>query len=345
MVIFHRLVIAFLLFVFLVGCSTTSSTNEPPLVPQSSQPAPNASGLISSPSITARPAFSETPSQTQTVFDEAIYYATQSVVQTKVAQFPRVCKENHSRPNFSPNDFWMVEGCYSESDHDLVLTLSNRQTQVLWKLLYRDYIPHTEFADGGILVVHWSKDGRYAYFTSFLGGDGGECFFDRFDTGSGLFRLDLQTGQTKAILPLNDNLIWYSFSISPTDKRLVYGVRSMDLKVLNITTGRLIEVAHEKNFSQGSGYIWSSDGLKFVYSTVTDKPDHVGREGYSLRLVDAQTGSERIILESPEDCFVTMSWTEDSILTIERYDKNYDRTLIEFDLSSNKIISEATVTP
>lgn len=345
---FHRLLFVFLLFVVLVGCGTITTNNTTPIATQFSEPVSAVESLESSSTFTARPFFAPSPSvipnQTQIPFDQAIYDATQSVVQTKVAQFPRVCKENYSRPNFSSNDLWMEELCYSESDHDLVLTVSNRQTQVLWKLLYHDYIPDQDFADGGMLVVHWSKDGRYVYFTSHLGGSVGECFYDGWDTGSGLFRLDLQNGQTKSTLPLSDNLVWYGFSISPTDRRLVYGIRSLDLKILDLSTGQLINVSHEKDFSQGGGYVWSSAGLGFVYSTVTYKPDY-GREGYSLRIVDARSGNEQILLESTEDCFDPVSWMEENILTVERYDKNYDRTLIEFDLNSNKIISEAIVTP
>ena len=347
--LFHRLLIGFVLFVVLVGCSTIRTNNTTSIATQFSQSASEfENGFERFPTITAIPSFTPPPGatahQTQTVFNQAVYDATQSVVQTKVAQFPRVCKENYSRPKFSPNDLWMEELCYSESDHDLVLTLSNRQTQVLWKLLYHDYIPDQDFADGGMLVIHWSKDGRYAYFTSHLGGSVGECFYDGWDTGSGLFRLDLQNGQTKATLPLGNNLVWYGFSISSTDRRLVYGIRAIDLKILDLSTGQSINVGHEKDFSQGGGYLWSSDGLGFVYSTVTYKPDY-GRESYSLRIVDARSGNEQILLESTEDCFDPVSWIKENILIVERYDKNYDQTLIEFDLNSNNITRETIPTP
>lgn len=347
--LFHHLAIAFVMFVLVAGCGIKTSVNNPISATHSfTQPMSDVDGLEGPPASTAyssfTPSLSATPSQTQFVFDDAIYHATQSVIQTSVAQFPRICKEDYSRPNFSPNGLWMEELCYSENDQDLMLTLSNRETQVLWKLLYHDYIPDQDFADGGMLVVHWSKDGRYAYFTSHLGGSVGECFYDGWDTGFGLFRFDLQKGQTKATLPLINNLVWYGFSISPTDRRLVYGIRSLDLKILDLSTGQSINVGHEKDFSQGGGYVWSSDGLGFVYSTVTYKPDY-GREGYSLRIVDARSGNEQILLESTEDCFDPVSWIEENILTVKRFDRNYDRTLIEFDLNSNNIISETTPTP
>ncbi len=150
-----------------------------------------------------------------------------------MSQFPRICKDNYYQSGYSHDGLWLVELCYSENDQDLIMTLSNRKTQVLWKLLYQDYLPKMDFVpDGGMSVVHWSNDGRYTYFTAFLGGDGGECFYgNQLETGTGLFRLDLQTGRTTAILPPNDSYYWYSFSVSPTDRRLVYGVHSLNLKI------------------------------------------------------------------------------------------------------------------
>jgi hypothetical protein len=67
--------------------------------------------------------------------------------------------------------------------------------------------------------------------------------------------------------------------------------------------------------------------------------------GCSLRLVNALSGSEQILLESADNCFAARLWSEDDILTIENYGTNNNRTLIELDLNSNKIIREVTATP
>ncbi len=105
--------------------------------------------------------------------------------------------------------------------------------------------------------------------------------------------------------------------------------------------GQLIDVAHKSDFSDGGGYVWSPDGLKLCIPLCYLKA-RVKEFAYSLRLVDAQSGSERILLKSPDNCFTAISWTENNIVMIE---KNFGEALIEFDLSSNKIVSEATVTP
>ena len=337
-----RLIIIFIVLVILVGCDSTNSTAIP------SQSTPENSGIEISQTATetARPSFTPRPSLTPDLTQTAIMQdrnIVQAAEQTLIAQYPQVCSVPYAPQKFSPNGLWMEEFCYNENDQSTILTLSNKDTQVLWKLVYRDYSSHKDmFPDGGLAIVHWSTDGRYAYFNSFTGGDGGECFLNFLQRGDGLFRIDLKTGNTTTILPLFENFGWYHFSFSRTDRRLVYGVRSRDLKVLDITNGQLKEILPLKEYSQSGNYVWSPDGLKFVYSTVMDENQGVI---YSLRLADTQIGSERILLESSENCFAASAWTEDNILTIESYDKNYDRTLIQYDLNSNTVISEFTATP
>ena len=337
--------IAFVMFVVPTGCSTTS---DPLLItPPFSEPAPIVDDLENL-SNTVPPASTSVPSTipdtTQTALAQDMIFA-RSAEETLVARYPRACELLFAPREFSPNGLWMVELCYSDVDQDLMLTFSKCETQDLWQLLYKNFIPQMDsMPDGGLSVVHWSNDGRYAYFYSYLGGDGGECYVGGGTSGSGLFRIDLQTGYTTSVLPTGDWSTWYTFSFSPTDRRLVYGVSSRDLKILNMLTGKLTTVANLRNFSQSGGYLWSQDGLQFVYSTVTSL-DNWETRSYSLRLVNALSGSEQILLESPDNCFDTKLWSESDILTVESYGTNDVRTLIELDLSSNKIIGEVTTTP
>lgn len=283
-----------------------------------------------------------TPNQTRIAVEQLVT-STQSVFQTEVAKFPRLCPKDipyfsDRRKNFSPDDLWLSELCFS-SQEGVVLTFSNKKTQVLWKMFYHDYIPDIDYADGGMSVLHWSNDSRYAYFYSWLGGDGGECFYEGYDTGAGVFRLDLQTGKTIEMLPTNETFYWYGFSFSPTDRRFVYGIQAQNLMVIDIKTGKSIKVAHKKDFSQGGGYVWSPDGLQFIYSTVKYLPDNVDRDGYTLRLVNAKTGVEQILLESKTNCYLAKKWETNNILKIEYYDENYNRAIMEYDINSNTIIS------
>jgi hypothetical protein len=337
------------LFLFALIVLTACSTAPPQVTITPEATFTLSSILTATPTISPAPISTFTPSlvptlnQTQVAINQSTT-ATQSVFQTEVSEFPRLCPGDTPYfsdriESFSPDSLWLGELCLSSEYKDLVLTFSNKNTQVVWKMFYHDYIPDVVFADGGMRVVHWPNDGRYVYFYSSLGGSVGECFYEGYDTGEGLFRLDLQTGQTEEILPLiNENPVWYGFSFSPTDRWLVYGIRTLDLVILDIMTGESINIAHKKDFSQGGGYLWSPDGSQFEYSTVKYLPNNVGRVGYTLRLVDVKTGVEQILLESKTSCYLAKEWKDNGVLIIEYDDENYNRALMQYDLNSNTII-------
>lgn len=333
--------------IFLVACSTSKAT----IIPNKTVTFLPTLILTptSTPTLTPTRALSLTPTPNQTwIAAEQLFTSTQSVFQTEVAKFPRLCSKDipyfsDRKKNFSPDGLWLSELCLSPQE-SLVLTFSNKKTQVVWKMFYRDYIPDIA-ADGGMSVIHWSNDNKYAYFYSWLGGDGGECFYEGYDTGAGVFRLDLQTGKTTEMLPTNDTFYWYGFSFSPTDRRFVYGIRSQNLMVIDIKTGESIKVAHKKDFNQGGGYVWSPDGLQFVYSTVKYLPNNVGTVGYTLRLVDVKTGVEQILLESKTNCYLAKRWKDNNVLLFEYYDENYNPTIMEYDFYSNIVSGTSTPIP
>lgn len=331
--IFLYLVItSIMLITSLVACLPSQKTTLPQL------PALTATEyLIPTSTITATPTWSG---------DYSDDIATVAAAQTHAANFPRIC-DNYEPNEYSPNGLWLVEMCGSPVDNDLILAFSNRETRVLWKLLYHDYLPNLGYSpDGGMEVVHWSQNEKYAYFYSHGGGDGGECFYTGWDSGFGLFRLDLQTGQVTTILPTNEDFWWYGFSVSPVDKYIVYGEKAHDWKILDIESGELIKVNSPKAYAEeGGGFVWSPDGLEFVYSAVVSYPPS-NRESatYSLRWVDAQSGNERILLEAQSECFLAVTWDENNILKIKDYGKSYEPTLIEIDLNSNNV-TNVTVTP
>ena len=345
-----------LVVVFLVGCSSVNAT-EIPISTSSpfSQPVPTVVNLQSQPKATIMPASTSvpsiTPDITQTMLAQERFFA-EIAAQTLAAQFPHTCDVGkvdiyYSR-QISPNGLWMMESCYSETDQSPIMAIINKETQVAWKLLYVDFLPNPAILpDGGLSVIHWSNDGRYMYFNSIVYGSGGECFAGAIDkqNGKGLFRLDLQSGDSTVVLPLKGPLGGgYGFSFSTTGRRLLYETYSSGLNILDLQSGQLVGVDSLNEESVGGAYVWSPNGLQLVYSAVTT-PDNWETRIYSLRLIDAQSGSQHILLESPEICFVTRLWSENNILIIEKYDQNYERTIAEFDLNSEEIISEATATP
>ena len=250
--------------------------------------------------------------------------------------FLRLCQRHSllSPSILSPNGLWLVESCYSNIDQGVIMVLSENETQITWKLLYREYSPKSDLVlDGGMRVAHWTKDGRYAYFLSFMNASGGGCFMQNRISGWGLFRLDLDSGETKTIVPLGEYFHWYVFSFSPTDEQLVFGFHAKDYKVLDITTGTTIPVNPVKSYDEGGGIIWSEDGQEFVYSTVFDSAD----SGYEtvVRLVNAQSGVEEVLLEDKDNCYVAREWKKDNILVVDSFD---EPTTFMYDLELRTVI-------
>lgn len=267
--------------------------------------------------------------------------ATTSAMQTQASYFSRIC-DSYSPSRYSPDGLWLEEMCYSKEDKDLILTISNKETGVLWKLLYHDYLPELDFfPDGYMAVAHWSNDGNYAYFFSNLGGDGHYCFVKGWDSGVGLFQLNLKDGTVNTILPPNTTYWWYSFTFSPTDKRLVYGIQGKDFYILDMTNRNPIQVHNVKDFDEGGGVVWSRDGLKFVYSTVISDYENNKYET-SIRLVDSLTGQEQILLETIDDCYSVEKWENDMTLYIE---SEAERLVYEYDLDTKRIINKSQPNP
>lgn len=330
----------------LVSCSTVNTTN---IATPSIPPATQTEDVEHQPGFTTESpaaASSAMPNMTGTAFVQA-RTATEVAKATLVASFPSICTDPFSQRWFSPNGLWMTEQCHSEEDDSLILTVSKRDTSTLWKLIYRDYTQRAgTLSDEGFRIVHWSRDDRYAYISLFFHGDGGECFVGMSpgQDGDELLRLDLETGSITTILPRRINDASYGFSFAPTGRRLVYEAYSLRLSILDFQTGQVIDVDRARQFEVGGNYIWSPDGLRFVYSNVS-YTDQWDVDRYSLRLVDGRTGEEQIIFDSAANCFAAKNWKDNHIIVVESFDPHHKVTVVEYDLNLKRILGESAVTP
>lgn len=352
MAIKSHFLMALLLLIVSISCSTQNTTD----IATQSSPAISGTEDIDQESKPSKESSTPLTSATLDISETAFFQAqtaTQAGQQTLMAPFPSLCTDPYSELDFSPNRLWMTELCYSLEDDSLIMTVSKRDTATLWKLVYKDYTQRGGvFWDEGFRVVHWSGDGRYAYINLFFWGDGGECFtfVSQEQHGKALLRLDLQTGLTTTILPLKTTG-GYGFSFAPTGRRLVYTSSSLGIKILDLQTGQPIDVDAARQFEGHGNYIWSPDGLRFVYSTA-EYNDQWDVDNYSLRVVDGRTGKNEVVLESAQSCFAARDWKNDRILVVERFDPapkvpvpELKVTVIEYDLSLNQILNESTATP
>ena len=107
-------------------------------------------------------------------------------------------------------------------------------------------------------------------------------------------------------------------------------------------TGQIIDVDSSIDESAGGAYVWSPDGMQFVYSVVATI-DNWETRIYSLKLVNALSGNQQVLFESSDICFAADMWSDNNVLTLGNYDENYNRTRVEFDLNTNTVISESAL--
>ncbi|NJN79216.1 MAG: hypothetical protein HC797_01360 [Anaerolineales bacterium] len=108
-----------------------------------------------------------------------------------------------------------------------------------------------------------------------------------------------------------------------------------------MATEKSINVNSTKDMGDGGGIVWSPSGLSFSYSTIFD--DQINKKfETTVRFVDVKTGKEQILLEDLDNCYSVKEWQQDDILIVESV---ADKILIEFDLTTNTIISETPINP
>jgi hypothetical protein len=118
------------------------------------------------------------------------------------------------------------------------------------------------------IPIHWNRDGKYVYITISGPVEGpGDKYYD----GEGLFRVDLDNGQISTILPAcfsqNCQKNFNSFSISPTDQKLVFIDKTnhgLALVIVDIITGKGHTIFLDRIYTDAGQFYWSEDGLRLI---------------------------------------------------------------------------------
>lgn len=180
--------------------------------------------------------------------------------------------------------------------------------KLLWIYTYDNKF---EVSEPGISPFYWSKDGQYLYLTCYHGPDDSSIkyFGNHFKDGDCLFRFDINTGETKEIIP-DQHPGYYAFSISPNEKYIVYANQNdpiVKIKLLDLNTNEektLFTSEDESIFEIGS-FGWSPDMSKLLFSTSNKE----GKD--SILLLDLITLEVQPIITDISKYFVFDSWGED----------------------------------
>ena len=130
---------------------------------------------------------------------------------------------------------------------------------------------------------------------------------DEYWDGSGLLRLDLDSGKTEDILPDG----YYAFAFS-TDERIAYVYRSFQppqfLNILDPSTGQ------EQSFSFGSTYcgighlLWSPQDDRIVFTAATCAEYPYIASLYSYVILDTKSGDYQTFYSSADILPRPLKW-------------------------------------
>ncbi len=195
--------------------------------------------------------------------------------------------------------------------YDTKLQVSQTGGSISWTLT--DYVQNAGLGVAIPEIVHWSSDGRHAYFTNRTIPDG--C--GDFVNGTDLFRADLETGEVVELMPP----LARSLSLSPDESTVAYlpWGPMPDLVLRSVATGSQRTLVWDTPFDVAGDIVWSPDGQNLALtlsSTSCPFPDRT----HTIVLVDVQTLTPSVLLENDRRQYVTAAWSETGDLILQDLD-------------------------
>ncbi|MCB9135551.1 MAG: PD40 domain-containing protein [Anaerolineales bacterium] len=292
------------------------------------------------PKPTVSPTQTPRPSTTSAPIPPTVPIATLNARAT-IETLEDLCLEYKTDSNraveISPDGEWVAIGCGYDTNQVMII---ENQKDLKWVLNFADFLnPDLAGISGNFSPMAWSSDGRFLYFTKYLGWDGGgnQCFsgFGVF----GLFRLHLTTGTLVTLLP-TDDFYDHKIRFSPTVE--YYAVDLNGVRITNLETDEVTQI----DVSGVMDMRWSPDGRYLAYSIASCGDEFV--ESSSIFVWDSVTGQTQELFASEEMRLLPSTWIDDSILRFEGekwLENKYQYTIFEYDLTQNGMIFSGTVTP
>lgn len=263
---------------------------------------------------------------------------------TLIARFPYDLEHSYcSAEGLSPNGRWLTSNCgYGESK---VLVVRNREGKE-WVLKVKDFLSQDVPVGrtDTLQPVFWSADGLYLYFAPSRNSveDGDRCSSRQGDR-YGLFRLNLNWGMWKALIPSAVSFPGYDIEFSPTGQR--YATDADGIRITDLKTGDLTEV---KVDGVVMDMRWSSDGLHLAYSIA--RCGEQGIESAWVYVWGASTNNQpELVRFSHEGFLLTIeSWVGSSMLRIKEAKQStvdMPGKVYVYDISRGDLMFRGTVTP
>jgi len=151
--------------------------------------------------------------------------------------------------------------------------------------------------------LHWSRDGRFLYFTNQPVPDGCAVFVN----GSDLQRIDLSNGDVREIAPPVG--LW--LALSPDETMLAYiGYGGRGLVIRDLATGAEQEIPLDPGKDYQAGQVlWSPDSKTIILALAIHPCSTGWADSTSIVRVDVTTLEPVTLLREDKRLFVPVEWT------------------------------------
>jgi WD40 repeat protein len=250
----------------------------------------------------------------------------------------------------SPDGTWLASACLDEKNaHVRIARLDGIKAWDLyfeeittWPpcILYKNQYGEDACIGGILYIDHWYKAGRYVFVSADYQIDRATNF--RF----GLYRIDAETGQASAYLPLNGTA--YNYAFSPDDEKYAYVTASDNyfLHVISMETGHDSTLTVPGRYSNVGELIWSPDSSRLVMVSRGIGWEEKLEVGFSLVMLDAQSGKFTELILNDTRRFLPAHWLSDDVLLLSGFSADGQEYLeYQFMISTNELMPTPKGTP
>lgn len=228
---------------------------------------------------------------------------------------PEATPEIETWTSTSPDGRWIITGGMSdpfvEGDFEKYRTqliVASADGAIKWMAV--DEVRNWGLGYTFPQVFHWSRDGRYLYFTNVAVPDG--CAL--FTGGSDLHRLDLSDG---SITPLLAE-IGGPLSLSSDEKTLAqiyWNGDALEMVLHDLASGDERRIELDSHYEQAGNMIWSPDGQSLMLIAVS-KPCLPPDWTQSVIRIDVAQLTLTTLVRDDDRLFSIQAWTEAERVTL-----------------------------
>jgi Tol biopolymer transport system component len=256
------------------------------------------------------PEYTPAPGTAATAPASDATFATRDAALLPAFELP-VRPEGYPYASFSPDGEWLATGSGDLVDADWKMTLRVTSTET-----GQEWIAEDRTEGGGTALLrtpmplHWSRDGRFLYFSHNPFADGTISDLPEPFHGTDLWRLNLQNGQVVRLT----SQVGHWLALSPDETTLAYlsggdvlGLRDLESGRESRVTLTVASVYSAEKWVHNENLLWSPDGRRLAFTAImgVGSPEAAS----AVVEVDRETSSPKVLVRK-EGMWVPLAWPE-----------------------------------